>query len=132
MKLPNGAESVIAARKKGMKPAELLIVSLVGKTGEANHTIYANPQGEYDWRWLVGLQVCVYVNNATQWRDILVAIAKSRPQLLCLYNVDQFKGAYTYYLPRVEDIEKPKSQWRNVLDFLPWTNWQNDQFAWGD
>lgn len=132
MKLPNGADAVIAARKKGMKPAELLIVSLVGKVGEANHTIYANEKAEYDWRWLVGLQVCLYVNNATQWRDTLAAIAKCRPQLLCLYNVDQFKGANAYYLPRVEDIEKPKSQWRHVLDFLPWTNWQNEQFAWGE
>lgn len=132
MNLPNGAQAVIDARKRGMKPAEMLIVSTIGKVNESNHTIYVNPQAEYDWRWTVGLKVCVYVNNSVKWCDTLTAIAKCRPEWLGVFNVDQFKGASAHYLPRVEDIEKPKSQWRHVLDFLPWTQWQNDQFAFGE
>jgi|SRR5688572_2328492 len=132
MNLPNGAEAVLAARKRGMRPAEMLIVSLIGKVGESNHTIYANPGAEYDWRWIVGLDICLYVNNATNWRTQMTAIAKCRPNWLGLYNVDQFKGARAFYLPHPSDIDKPRSQWRHVLDFLPWTQWQNEQFAFGD
>jgi len=132
MKLPNGAEPILAARKKGMKPAEMLIVSLVGKVGESNHTIYANQDAEYDWRWARGLKVCLYVNQTSKWRPVIEALARQKPEWLGLYNVDQFKGATAFYLPRVEDIEKPQSQWRHVLDFLPWTAWQNNEFAWSE
>ena len=132
MNLPNGAEAILAARKKGMKPGEMLIVSLIGKVNESNHVIYANADAEYDWRWIVGLKVCLYVKQDTKWREQLIAIAKCHPEWLGLYNVDQFKGATASYLPRVEDIEKPKNQWRHVLDFLPWTAWQNNEFAFGE
>lgn len=130
MTLPSGSQPVVDARMKGFRPAEMLIVSMIGKTGEANHHVYANAGAEYDWRWIVGLDVCLYVNNETKWRDVLVAIAKCCPRWLGLYNVDQFKGATMSYLPRVDDIEKPKSQWRFALDFLPWTTCQNEEFAW--
>lgn len=130
MNLPNGAKPVVDARLKGLKPAELLIVSLVGPVGEQNHTVYANAGTEYDWRWVVGLDLCLYVKNGMKWRETLEAVAKCRPNWLGLYNVDQFKGATASYLPRVEDIEKPRNQWRWVLDFLPWSKWQNEEFAW--
>lgn len=131
MTFPNGSQEVIAARKRGLKPAEMLIVSTVGKVNESNHMIFVNSQAEYDWRWAVGLDLCVFVDQRTKWRELVTSIAKCRPHWLGLYNVDQFKGATASYLPRVDDIEKPKSQWRYVLDFLPWTKWQNDEFAWG-
>lgn len=130
MNLPNGAQAIIDARKRGMKPAEMLIVSLVGKVNETNHVIYVNPQAEYDWRWIVGLKVCVYFGSGVKWKEQLAEIAKCRPEWLGMYNVDQFKGATAYYLPRADDIEKPKNQWRHVLDFLPWTKYQNEEFAW--
>lgn len=130
--IPSGAGAVIAARKTGMKPSEMLIVSMVGKVNESNHTIYINPDSEYDWRWIVGLKVCVYVKQGVEWRETLIAMAKCKPEWLGLYNLDQFKGATASYLPRIEDIEKPKNQWRYVLDFLPWTAWQNDEFSWSE
>jgi hypothetical protein len=131
MNLPNGAAPILKARLEGSKPAEMLIVSLIGRIEDTNHTIYANAAAEYDWRFLRGLKVCVYVNNGCKFAETMKAIAKCRPEYLGLYNVDQFAGAHAYYLPRVEDIEKPKSQWRHVLDFLPWTKWQNEEFTWG-
>lgn len=130
MILANGAQPILAGRQKGVRPAEMLIVSMIGRTSESNHTVYANAGAEYDWRWAVGLDICLYVNSTTKWRDTLLAIAKARPRWLGVYNVDQFKGATASYLPRADDIEKPKNQWRYVLDFLPWTNWQNETYSW--
>lgn len=130
--IPNGAQQIIDARKRGMKPAEMLIVSLIGKVDELNYTIYANAQAEYEWFWVRGLKVCLYVNQKSNWKPVIAAMARNFPEWLGLYDVDQFKGATASYLPRVEDIEKPKNQWRYKLDFLPWTKWQNEQFAWGE
>lgn len=130
MNLPNGAAQILQARLKGSKPADMLVVSLIGPVEATNHTIYANPSAQYDWRFLRGLKVCVYVKNGCKFAETMKAIAECRPEYLGIYNADQFAGAHAYYLPRVEDIEKPKSQWRHVLDFLPWTKWQNETFAW--
>lgn len=132
MIIPNGAEKVIDARKRGFKPDEMLIVSLVGKVHELNHTIYANPDTEYDWRWLVGLDVCIYLKQGMNWKAVTLAIAQARPRWLGIYDTARFQGAQVWALPMVADIEKPSTQWRYQLDFLPWLAFQNEQFAWSD
>jgi len=132
MNLPNGAKQVIDARKRGFKPAEMLIISLIGPTQEANHTIYASPQGDYDWRWLVGLDACIFVNGKTDWKEITRKIAAANLRWLGLYDADKFQGADVWYLPAVEDIAKPKNQWRYRISFLPWLEFQNNEFSWVD
>lgn len=133
MTIPNGSQAIIDLRKKGLKPNELILVSLIGPTGESNHTVFANPDAVYDWRWTVGLQVCLMVNEATRRRtkEILLAIGKEHPEQLHIWNVDLYKGVrVSPPLPRVEDIEKPKSQWRWMLDFTAWSERENEKFAW--
>lgn len=131
MILPSGAEAVIESRKRGLKPAEMLVVSLVGKTGESNHTVYANPTADYDWRWLVGLDACLYVRDSLPWKPIALQIARVRPRWLGVFDVDRFKGADAYALPLSEDIEKPIEQWRYQLATFRWTTADNEHFAWG-
>jgi hypothetical protein len=131
MNLPNGAEKVLNARKRGMKPNEMLIVSLIGKTQESNHTIYAAPDGVYDWGWLVGLEVCLFVKPGVFWKPLALSIAKANPRWLGLFDVEQFKGTDIFAIPCIDDIKKPKNQWRYKLDYLPWMPFQNEQFAWG-
>jgi hypothetical protein len=131
MILPNGAKQVVDARKRGFKPAEMLIVSLIGPVDELNHTIFANPAGEYDWRWMVGLDACVFVRQGVDWRPVTMAIARAKPRWLGLYDVDRFQGADVWALPKVADIDKPQSQWRYQLEFMPWLSFQNKEFAWG-
>ena len=132
MTLPNGAQPIIDARKRGLKPSELIIVSMIGPTGENNQTVYVNPDAAYDWRWAVGLQICVFVNAQTKdkAKAVLLALGREYPTFLALWNVDLFRGAQVWALPVVDDIEKPKSQWRHRLDFLPWFEFQNHDFAW--
>jgi hypothetical protein len=132
MIVPNGAQPIIDARKRGFRPAEMLIVSLIGKVDELNHTIYANPKGEYDWRWIVGLDACIYVKPGIDWKPIAMSIARCKPHWLGVYDVDRFQGAHVNALPAVADIEKSKQHWRWQLHVLPWVKYENEQYAWGE
>lgn len=130
MNTPNGAQQVIDARKKGFKPAELLIISLIGKANEINHTVYAASGGDYDWRWMVGISACIYVKPGVIWKPLALSVAKANPSWLGVYDVELFKGADLFAIPCIEDIKKPKSHWRYKLEFLPWMDYQNKTFLW--
>lgn len=128
--IPNGAQRIIDVRKKGMRPAEMVLVSLIGRINELNPTVYASAKKDYDWSWLRGLQVCIYTTPEADWRSVARSIASQKPSFLGLWDADRREGADVYFLPNVADIEKPKSEWRWHLDFLPWLPWQNQEFAW--
>lgn len=128
--IPNGAKAIAEVRSRGLKPAEMLIVSLIGRVNEQNHTIYAAGDKEYDWSWARGLQVCVYADSRSKWRPVLNAIATVNPAYLALWDAEKRQGAQVWRLPYASDIEKPKEQWRWKLDFLPWLPIQNQEFAW--
>lgn len=130
MILASGARPIVDARLKGLRPADMVIVSLIGKTQETNTTVYANPKTAYDWRWVADLQICIYANKSVEWEPTARAIAIRSPQWLGLWDVDGFEGADVYALPHLDDIEKQASEWRHVLHFLPWMKFQNEQFAW--
>lgn len=129
MNLPTGAKKIVEARLKGFKPDEMIIVSIVGRINEPNHTIFANPNGEYDWQFLTGLQVCVYTDEATPWLPTVMNIAKVKPVFLGLWDAERHEGADVWYLPDAATIDKPKTQWRWKIDFLPWLPFQNREFA---
>ncbi|MBW9336221.1 hypothetical protein FEE59_22140 [Herbaspirillum sp. RU 5E] len=130
--LPKGAQPILDARMRGQKPNELILVSLIGPLAEANHTVFVNPNGAYDWRWVIGLQLCVMVNAETRQaaRGVLLAIGKDSPAQLHVWNVDQFKGARVVVLPNPADIEMPRASWRWAMDFDPWSDFDNENFAW--
>lgn len=130
MILASGARQIVDARLKGLRPADMVIVSLIGKTQETNTTVYANAKTAYDWRWVAGLNICVYANKSVDWESIARAIALRRPAWLGLWDADRFEGAEVYALPNVDDIEKPSGEWRHVLHFIPWLKFQNEEFAW--
>lgn len=131
MILANGARQIVDARMKGLKPADLIIVSLIGPTDDLNTTVYARPNTAYDWRWTAGLDIALYANQKTVWEPTAKAIALRKPKTLTLWDVERFEGAEVYTLPMVEDIEKPQETWRHALHFIPWLDFQNRQFAWG-
>jgi hypothetical protein len=128
--IANGAQPIIDARKRGMKPAEMILVSLVGRLNEKNHTVYANHKKVYDWLWVRGLQVCIYAAPGVDWRHMARSIAAERPSFLGVWDADHQQGANVYLLPHPADLDKPQSQWRWNLDFLPWLPTQNKEFAW--
>lgn len=124
------AKPIIEARQRGMKPREMILVSLIGRLNEPNHTVYANAVKPYDWLWARGLEICIYATPEINWRDTVLAIAAARPSLLLLWDADRKQGADVYFLPRVDDLTKPKTDWRWDLSFLPWRKSQNEAFAW--
>ncbi len=134
MILPPGAKPIVDARKRGQKPAGMLIISLVGPAAESNHQIHANPAGQYDWRWIVGLKACIFFRSGVKWRDITLQIANGKPEWLGLYDCDRFKGADVCAMPIAEDVNtKPYEQWRyDRLAMFRWPQFENEIFAWGD
>jgi hypothetical protein len=123
------AQPILDARMRGFKPDEMVLVSLVGKINAANHTVHAKPHIAYDWRWVRDLDVCVHVDQQTDWVPALKAIASERPKHLSLWNSAESWGAKVYLVPTAEDVSKPVRQWAYELDFLPWLDFQNEEFS---
>lgn len=134
MKVPISAIPIAEARRKGMKPADMVIISLVGRVNENNPTVFVNSP-DHAWWWCRGLEICVYTDKRAKWARILAAIAKERPAKLLLWDVDRLQGAYVYYLPTVESLEaRSRGSQRHLkweLSFIPWLDFQNNEFAWG-
>lgn len=128
--IPFGAQRIIDARQKGMKPAELVLISLIGRLNEKNPTVYADSRREYAWFWARGLKVCVFASTGLNWRPVALAIASERPSALHLWDADRREGADVFLLPNMADLDRPRSEWRLNLDFLPWLPFQNEEFAW--
>jgi hypothetical protein len=131
--IARNAEPIVAARKRGMKPSEMICISLVGTLCNANHVTHADPAKTYDWRWVRDLDVCVYVGPSMNWPATLKAIALCRPSHLSLWNAYEHWGAKVFLVPTQSEIEmcKPVSQWTYELDFLSWMDFQNDDFLAG-
>lgn len=127
--IPAGAQKIIDARSRGFKPSELILVSLIGRINEPNPTVYARPGQNYDWRWVRGLKVCVYADETVNWKPTLIAIAKERPEWLALWDMPGAEGAEAAYLPNVDDLGKPRHQWRWDIYFQPWVECENKAFA---
>jgi hypothetical protein len=128
--LPLNAQPIVAARLKGMKPDEMIRISLVGSLCNGNHVVHAKPGIPHDWRWVRDLDVCLYVGPTMDWADTLKAIALHRPAHLSLWNSYEHWGAKVYLVPTKDDIEQCRSvpQWEYELDFLPWMDFQNEEF----
>lgn len=84
--LPFGAAEILALRKAGKRPADMVLASLIGPLrGENNPVVIAKPGRSYDWRFLTGLD-CLVVSDSRQPRDAVRAI------------IDALKALPTSYL----------------------------------
>jgi hypothetical protein len=69
-RLPYGANAIVALRHAGKRPADLVLVSLIGPLNEVNPVVVAHPGRDYDWRFLVGLQVLVVAHSEQLAQDV--------------------------------------------------------------
>lgn len=127
-KLAKGAQPILDARMQGRRPADLVLVALAEPLQTNNPVVYADAATRYDWRWVRGLDLCLYVADGDDWPGILEDIARARPAHLELWNHEGQWGAHVYLIPTAQDVEKPVSMWRQELDFLPWLDCQNQDF----
>jgi hypothetical protein len=125
------ARPILDARLRGFKPDEMVVVSLVGPVDVANHVVRAVSAETYDWRWVRGLEICVYVGDGLDWLGTVKAIALQRPAYLILWNSVSRWGANVYCIPTPEDITKPPHRWTYELDYLAWMDFQNIDFVEG-
>lgn len=131
MKVAEGAQRIIAARANGMKPADMVIVSLAGVPKTLNPFVLAQVGTEYDWRWLRNLEIGVYVQDDDDWSVLVKAMMLCQPQYLCVWNVAGGWGATVWLEPQRDEIYKPRSMWKWEIDFTLWLDFQNDDFAAG-
>ena len=122
------AQPILDARFRGFKPSDLVLVSLVGLVHAENHTVRAIPGTAYDWRWVHGLDVCVYIGERCDWASTVKAIALQHPAYLGVWNCTEHWGAHAYLIPTEGDLSQPVRRWTYELDFLPWLDFQNTDF----
>jgi hypothetical protein len=122
------AQPIADARASGFRPAEMIIVSLVGRLDELNHTVHASTQKSYDWQWAKGLDVCIFAASGVDWVTTAKAILDAKPRWLGIWDVNRLEGAEIWLHPDVRDIQKPRDQWRWTIDFIPFLSFQNKEF----
>ncbi len=91
--LPYGAREIAELRSTGKRPADMVLVSLVGPLRETNPVIVAQPSRAYDWRFLIGLHVAVVVETDTpNLPGIVKAIEGENPATLSVWFADRQDG----------------------------------------
>lgn len=129
MMIAQNAQPILDARLKGLRPADMVVVSLLGPVVVDNPTVFAEVGKTYDWRWCKGLDVCIYLHDALDWPELVKAVALARPEHLSLWNhVDQW-GAKVFLVPTESDLAKPVRRWSFELDFSVWHDFQNIDFV---
>lgn len=125
---PN-AQEILDARLQGLKPAEMILVSLVGTLREVNHTVLASPHEVYDWRWVRGLDICVYIDAKVEWRRTVLALAHCCPGQLFLWDITSRRGANVYLKPSHPASEaRDARSWKWILDFSSWFECENEAY----
>lgn len=93
--LPYGAREIVETRTIGKRPADMVLVSLVGPLRELNPVVVAKPERCYDWRFLVDLEVLIVVSSAIDKALVarcVKAILAQKPQYLGLWFADRQQG----------------------------------------
>lgn len=91
--LPYSAAEIVAMRSAGKRPADLLLISLVGPLHETNPVIIAQPSRGYDWRFVVALPVLIVATTDTpHLAGIVKAIEAETPATLSVWFADQQDG----------------------------------------
>jgi hypothetical protein len=104
--LPYGAAEIVALRSTGKRPADLLLISLVGTLRETNPTIIAQPSRSYDWRFVVALPVLIVATTDTPClAGIVKEIDIAAPAALSVWFADRQNGVNVLidgYRPRTK------------------------------
>ena len=112
--LPYGAAEILALRQNGKRPADMVLVSLIGPLHEMNPVIIAKPERSYDWRFLSGLSVLIVVTTQTEKLSGLVqAIENMKPEGLSVWFSDQQDGVNILI-----DGWKPRSKAARRMDLV--------------
>jgi hypothetical protein len=131
--MPHGAMPILKARQQGKRPADMVIVSMIGQlTDETNPLVIADKDIKYRWEWSRGLVVCFFASADTYLARHILDCAKASPCEMYLWDCVGEKGYDICVLPTVESIERPRDQWDLKVEVLRWLPFQEKQFALGE
>lgn len=94
-RLPYGGQTIADLRSQRKRPAEMVLVSLIGPLRESNPVVIARPERTYDWRFLVGLEVLLVTAlrvPAEQTNRVKLALLDVQPDYLGVWFVDAQDG----------------------------------------
>lgn len=94
-----GADHIVQARMRGYKPADTVVVSLVGPFAVQNPTVLPELGKRYDWRWLKGLDVALLIATGIDWKQTAFDIKQAGPEYLCLWDIHTHRGAQVVWRP---------------------------------
>lgn len=98
LNLPYGGREIAELRATGKRPADMVLLSLIGPLrGENNPVVIANPDRSYDWLFLLGLEVLVIADTKTPpgaVRRVLDALKALQMEYLGLWLTDLQDGRH--------------------------------------
>ena len=98
--LPYGASEIVAIRKSGKKPADMILLSLVGPLRELNPVVIARPEKSYDWRFLTRLEVLIVATTDTSKASVarlVESILAHKPAYLGVWFADRQAGLHVAF-----------------------------------
>ena len=93
--VPYGAQEIIDTRMIGKRPADMVLVSLVGPLREINPVVVAKPGRDYDWRFLARLEVLIVASMAVDRgavKRVVDAVLPHKPGYLGVWFGDRQAG----------------------------------------
>lgn len=93
--LPYGGREIAELRANRQKPADMVLVSLIGPLKELNPIVIAKPERSYDWRFLKGLEVMIVASMsipAEQINRAKNALLAVEPEYLGVWFSDVQNG----------------------------------------
>jgi hypothetical protein len=94
-----GSEGILKTRLKGYRPTDTIVVSLVGRVEVDNPQALPERSVKYDWRWVKGLDIAIFINATVDWRNTAMEIKQADPRYLCIWDVDSNRGAQILWQP---------------------------------
>lgn len=125
------ADRIIAARLKGLRPADMVLVAAGAAPKTNNPVVTISPGIAYDWRWVRDLDIALYMTDDEDWPAMAKDIAMQRPAYLCVWNRKDEWGAEVHLIPTAQEVGRPVRTWTYELDFSPWFDFQNRDFIEG-
>lgn len=128
--MPFGAQRIMDARKAGKRPADLIIVSQIGKVDCVTNPVVLLQEGlAHDWRWVAGLELCFWTEPKFYEAKQIIDACHAKPRRVLLWNWIAEEGFDVWAEPVAETIHLPAARWRWQVMRMPWTRGQSLAFA---
>jgi hypothetical protein len=134
--LPLGAWRILEARKQGKKPADMVLVSLVGKLpNEVNPVVMVTEGARHEWSWVRGLVVCFWTTPKEYDARQIIECAKCKPKAMYLWNAASEQGFDVHVWPTPDSVDahpKQPDRWIQKVHSFRWMEFQEKKFAQGE